>query len=263
MWRGTREQFFDFYHTVATHLKKQFPHLRIGGYASCGFYAAVGGGNPWTSDITQSQPYLTYFQAFMEYVKAHNTPLDFFSWHSYASTELTVKMDAWLHEQLVSFGYGDLETHLNEWDPYANELGTAHHSAELAAMMLAMQNAHTDLCCIYDMRILMAPYCPLFSPITRKPIHGYYSMVAFNHLYRLGEQVELTCDTDALYAVAATNGSRHALVISNLTGETQKLNFEGIDLTDARWHVIDQERLLSWSPALTEIPNNTVVLIEF
>jgi len=130
-------------------------------------------------------------------------------------------------------------------------------------MLLALQCGHTDLACIYDMRTNNAPYCPLFDICTHKPIHGYYSMVAFNHLYRLGEQVELTCDHNRLYAVAATNGKRHALMLSNLTGETQELNIEGVDLTDARWYVLDQERLLSWSPALNKIENNTVVLVEF
>ena len=30
-WGGTTEQFYEFYHTVATHLKSCFPHLKIGG----------------------------------------------------------------------------------------------------------------------------------------------------------------------------------------------------------------------------------------
>ena len=88
-------------------------------------------------------------------------------------------------------------------------------------------------------------------------------MVAFNHLYKLGTQVQLKCDTDKLYAVAAANGKKNALVISNLTGETQSLNIEGVDLSDARFSVIDDNRLLSWSPAVSEIQNNEVYLIEF
>jgi hypothetical protein len=173
-------------------------------------------------------------------------------------------MDAWLHEQMVAYGYGDLPTHLNEWDPYANELGTGHHAAEIAATMIALQHGHVDLCCIYDMRISDAPYCPLFNPITSKPIHGYYSMVAFNALYQLGQQVETVCDTEELYVLAASNGKKNAMMVSNLSGAWQELNIEGVDLSEARCYIIDNERLLSWAPGNTKwLNNNSVLLIEW
>ena len=199
----------------------------------------------------------------MKYVKEHKVPIDFFSWHSYSNTRATIGYDNWLHKELISLGYEGLETHLNEWDPYAEELGTGHHSAEIAAMMIAMQNGHPAVCCIYDMRTANAPYCPLFNPITHKPIHGYYSMAAFNVLYRLGTQAEVNCDTENLYVLAATDGTHHALLISNLTGKKQELVFEGVDFSHAKYHVIDQERLLSWSPAVDFIENNSVLLIEW
>ena len=130
-------------------------------------------------------------------------------------------------------------------------------------MMLALQNGHTDICCIYDMRTNTAPYCPLFDIKTHKPIHAYYSMVAFNHLYRAGTQVAHECDNARLYAAAASDGKRSYLMLSNLTGEKQELNIEGVDLTDARWYILDQERLLSWSAPVKTMENNDVVLIEF
>ena len=130
-------------------------------------------------------------------------------------------------------------------------------------MMLGMQNTRTDMCCIYDMKMGCGDYMPLFDANTRKPVQAYYSMVAFNQLYKLGTQVALECDTEELYAVAATNGKKNALVISNLTGEAQSLNIEGVDLTDARFSVIDDTRLLSWSPFVSKIKNNEVYLIEF
>ena len=113
------------------------------------------------------------------------------------------------------------------------------------------------------MRTANAPYCPLFNPITHKPIHGYYSMVAFNTLYKLKSQIKATSDTEDLYVLAASNGKRGALIISNLSGKAQELSIEGVDLSDARYHVIDNERLLSWSPAVKSIENNSVLLIEW
>ena len=113
------------------------------------------------------------------------------------------------------------------------------------------------------MRTTYAPYCPLFDIKTNKPIHAYYSMVAFDQLYKLGTQAECECDTDGLYTLVATDGRRCAMMISNLTGAEQSLDISGADLTDARYSVIDNERLLSWSPAVKAINKNEVLLIEW
>ena len=129
--------------------------------------------------------------------------------------------------------------------------------------MIGMQHGHEDVCCIYDMRTDLTPYCPLFNTATHKPIHGYYSMVAFDTLYRLGTQVESVCDTEHLHVLAASDGTNHALLISNLTEQTQNLHIEGVDRSRARYHVIDQERLLSWSPSVNKIEKNEVLLIEW
>lgn len=172
-------------------------------------------------------------------------------------------MEAWLHAQLVEKGYEGLETHLNEWNPFHEEYGTAHHSAEAGAMMIAMQQGHTDLCCIYDMRTNTAPYCPLFDIRTHKPLHAYYAMVAFDHLYRLGQQASLVCDCPGLYAMAATNGQQHALLLSNLSGKAQPLCIEGVDTAHARCYVLDDAHLLSWAPHARVIENNAIYLIEW
>ena len=265
MWQGTAEQYYELYDVAAKYLKSRFPHLKFGGYASCGFYAIapIKDEDPSTGNHAWHEMLVEFFHGFMKYIKEHNSPIDFFSWHSYASTERTVKMDAWLHNQLSYYGYAELETHLNEWDPYAEERGTAHHSAEVAAMMIALQHGHTDMCCIYDMRATYGVYTPLFSTETQKPRTAYYSMVAFNRLYRLGMQIDTVCDTDRLYTLAASNGKKHALMISNLTGGDLPLTIEGASLSDAYFYVLNQDNLLSWAPNAGIIGNNDVVLVEW
>ena len=196
-------------------------------------------------------------------VKEHGSPLDLFSWHSYMPVEYVVPIEKWVRQQLLQWGFDKTESHLNEWNPYCQELGTGHHSAEMAAIEIAMQHSSVDVCCVYDMRTVNAPHCPLFNPITHKPIHGYYTLVAFNELYKLGSQVSTACDTERLFVLAASDGKNHAMMISNITGETQILEITGAELKNARYHVIDQERLLSWSPAVTEIENNQVLLIQW
>ncbi len=260
LWTDTPEKYYELYTATAKHLKEKHPGIKVGGYGAVGFYGCY----KKEEERTEGENYrISFFRNFMKYIKEHGAPIDFFSWHSYADTNATVGYDKWLHEELASLGYPDLETHLNEWDPYAGELATGHHSAEIAAMMIAMQHGNPSVCCIYDMRNANAPYCPLFNPITKKPIHGYYSMVAFNALYRLGTQVETEVDTKGLYALAAYNGKRGAILVSNLSGKAAELNIEGIDLSEARWSVIDNERLLSWSPAVQKMQPNEVLLIEW
>ena len=87
-------------------------------------------------------------------------------------------------------------------------------------------------------------------------------IAAFSKLYKLGTQLELSCDTEGLYAVAATNGKKTVAVISNISGSAHTLSIEGVDLSDAHFYVLDQERLLSWAPNASIIENNAVVMIE-
>jgi glyoxylase-like metal-dependent hydrolase (beta-lactamase superfamily II) len=60
-----------------------------------------------------------------------------------------------------------------------------------------------------------------------------------------------------------TDGKKNALMISNLSGKTQELDLEGVDLTDARIDTIDNERLLWWTPNADKIEYNAVLLIEW
>ena len=260
MWTGSNEAFYRLYEVTAKHLKETHPDIKIGGYGATGIY---GCHLPHEERNAGDQKLHIFFQGFMKYIKESGAPLDFFSWHNYVEASYIITCDRWLREEMNRYGFADVELHLNEWDPYANELGTAHHSAEIAAVMIGMQHGHEDVCCIYDMRTVNAPYCPLFNPITHKPIHGYYAMVAFNTLYRLGTQVKSECDTQDLHVLVASNGQHRAMLISNLTGSTQTLQIYGADLSSARYHVIDQERLLSWSPAVDRIENNEVLLVEW
>ncbi len=257
LWSGTPEDFYRLYDVAAKHLKKRFPSIKIGGYSSWGFTAIT------KPDHTAVHKYiLDFFINFLEYITKHGSPIDFFSWHSYYSTKTTVIWEEFVRTTLEKYGLGNIENHLTEWCPLPDQYATAAQSAEIAAMMIAMQNRSPSILCIYDMRSKAGLYCPFFD-LNVKPIQGYYSMVAFNQLYKLENQIELIADTEDIYALAASNGKKCALLISNLTDKTQELSFEGVDLSDARISVIDDKRLLSWAPDAKEIEKNAVMLIEW
>ncbi|MBO5270218.1 MAG: hypothetical protein J6B77_05495, partial [Clostridia bacterium] len=264
MWSGTFEDYYRLYDVTAKHLKTCFgDRIKVGGFASCGFYGVAGGNDPFNMSEQAYQKFIDFFHGFMQYVKAHGSPIDFFSWHSYAPTMNTIRMDKWVGEQLEAYGYGHIESHLNEWNPFEEEAGNGHHAAEVASTILALQDGRTDVACIYDMRISGPDYSSFFDVKTKLPHQTYYAFVAFNTLYRLGTQVEAISDTEGVFAVAATDGKRHALMISNISGKNHTLAIEGADLSAARFSYIDDYRMLSWAPNAKELKNNSVVLIEW
>ena len=264
MWSGSFEDYYRLYDVTAKHLKACFgDKIKVGGFSSCGFYGVAGGNDPFNMSEQAYQKFIDFFHGFMQYVKAHQSPLDFFSWHSYAPTLNTIRMDRYVDEQLEAYGYGHVESHLNEWNPFQEEAGNGHHAAEVASTILALQNGRTDVACIYDMRISGPDYSSFFDVKTKLPHQTYYAFVAFNTLYKLGTQVEAVSDTEAVFAVAATDGTHHALMISNISGKAHALNITGADLTHARYHYIDDQRMLSWAPNAKELKNNSIVLIEW
>ena len=264
MWHASAEKYFELYDITSRHLKERFPNIKIGGYAACGIQAAF-----FTEEEKEKYPlqvsWLDFFYKFIDYLKEKQPPFDFFSWHGYQTAPKMLRRAEWIRERLKESGYGHVEIHLNEWNPRPDSRCTGSHGAEVAAMMLGMQNTDVDMCMFYDARLQGSVYAGLFNPMTLTPAQAYYAVVAFNELYKLGSQstLEIDADTENLYAVAATNGKRNAIVISNVSGGPQELNVEGVDLSEAKYHVIDDQRLLSWSPAINVLPNNTVVLIEY
>ena len=88
--------------------------------------------------------------------------------------------------------------------------------------------------------------------------------MAFDHLYELGNEVYTESDTEGVHVVAATDGKRNRMVIANISAlDNIELSIEGADMEGARYHIIDDKRLLSWSPAIKTIEKNQVILIEF
>lgn len=255
MWTGTPEQYFEMYDVTAKHLKACFgDRIKVGGYGSCGFGGIFYDPERYRMDVPR-RPYdevrapkylfrADYLLDFLAYIKKHNSPIDFFSWHSYYDVEKTLMMEQFLHRTLTEYGYGDLETQLNEWNnAFGTEnFGTSFASASVAAMMCAMQNTHTDMLCYYDSRLQASSYGGLFAPLTYTPVCTYYSFAAFGELYALGTQVETSCENSKVYTLAATDGTENAIMVVN-TDEADKeisLNLDG------KWTIslIDREHLL-------------------
>lgn len=254
MWTGTPEEYYELYNVTAKHLKKCFPHLKIGGYSSCGFYA-IAAPSP-----AREQSYLGFFDNFLRSVKENGAPLDFFSWHSYAGISDTMKFAAYAREQLDRYGFTDTETTCNEWNPEVNLRGTGRHAALTTGMMLAMQNSPLDSAMFYDARYGTSIYGSLFNPLTAAPFPAYYGFLAFNELYLLGTQAEVCCDDEGVYALAAYKGTEGCIVLANTSAADVPLKLE-MDGAVTECRILDGERLLSGCRLPEEIPGNTVLCI--
>jgi len=278
MWTGTPEQYYEMYDVTAKHLKNCFgDSIKVGGYGSCGFGGIYYDPEKYGVDVPRREPdadceknlfRVEFFHGFMKYIREHASPIDFFSYHSYYNVEKTIVTDAYLHRELAKYGYAGLETHLNEWNnAHENRLhGTSYASAAVAAMMIAVQQrGDTYMLCYYDTRLQASAYGGFFAPLTYEPVCTYYSFVAFGKLYALGTQAETVIESEnkGVYALAATDGKKNALMIVNQTGEAQKLQLEGVDIGNAQIHKIDGKHLMSMAFDAESIGNDTVLLIEW
>ena len=250
MWTGTREEYFELYRVTANHLKKAFPNLKIGGYASCGFYAAT------RNDCNEFyQSFLTYFDAFLQYISDEKTkaPLDFFSWHLYtADPEEIIRHADYADSVLKKYGFGEVENIFDEWN-YTNRTKTMFDdmkempgAAFVASAFCLMQNSPIDMALYYD-ALPPRTYGGLYYFPSQKVTKTYWSFWMFNKLYRLGTAAPAVSEGETkCFALAAKNddGEMAILIVNNEeSAQTVKIETLGADLTQFQTTRLDAEHI--------------------
>jgi hypothetical protein len=236
MWTGTAQQYYELYDVTARHLKACFgDSIKVGGYGACGMNGLFYHPEKYGLDIPkveidwryEKDTYrVEFFLGFVEYIRTHNSPIDFFSWHCYKGVREAIAMDTFIHNVLSANGYGDLERQLNEWNnsTRAENHGKSHSSAAVAAMMCTMQHSHTDMLCYYDSRITASTYGGFFAPLTHKPLCTYYSFKAFGELYRIGTEAACSWDEKDLCVLAAVSDTEKAVLVVNFSENTHPVS---------------------------------------
>lgn len=204
-WGGTQEQFYEFYEVAAKHLKKCFPHLKIGG--------------PAFADPRKYGP------PFLDYVKATDTPLDFFSWHMYHRRPVRIDEDVRkVREILDEKGFKDVESILNEWnyvrkweepDDYSARVRLSIKGAAfVGGVMCKCQNAPLDMLMYYDLRPTVS-YNGAFSAYYYDLLPGYWPLYYWAELVDYGTQVKSSCEESDIYTCAAKakDGSVRLMVV--------------------------------------------------
>jgi len=269
-WGGTAVQFAEFYTVVSTHLKKCFPHLKIGGPSLA-----------WSRDWLKK-----FFEDTYKFNNNKRIPLDFISYHWYGCKprELAEK-----GTEIVSVvkeaGYTNFESILNEWNyvkGWTDEfiytiksIISMKGAAFTAACMLAAQNnPDIDMLMYYDAR--PCGFNGLFDMYTLEPLKGYYPFVMFSRLYDIKEQNEATSDDLDVYVASACNGEKCATMISWFTDDdnevkkTVKIKFNGRDMSGAKISLLDENHTMNDyydseikdNEITISLKRNSVILIE-
>ena len=221
-WQGTREQFVEFFCTALPYLKEKFPHLKIGGPAFCG-----PDGN-W-GDLDAPAPEDSLQAQLLSEMKKRGLTMDFYSYHCYTSVpEVLGKYIRNGEKLLEKYGFGGMETILNEWnyncgwlsDNFTRGIETIFGkkgAAFTSACMSLGQYSSLGMLMYYDAR--PSAYNGLFKPYTLKINVGYHPFKMFGDLALLGTCAAVENLPEGVYAVAATNGKSHGVMLTRFKDE--------------------------------------------
>jgi len=114
------QEYFQLYVETAQALKQAFPDLQVGGPGITPMGFLTPQGQAWV-------------HGFLEYVKQHNAPLDFFSWHLYSNDPAEwVNAACFYRGELDAVGLQTTTMHVTEWNTDIRQTGDA--SAEAMAL---------------------------------------------------------------------------------------------------------------------------------
>jgi hypothetical protein len=234
MWKGSKEQFFRLYEVASNHLKNRFPNIKVGGYASCGFYDILKTKADAQAKVSERTEWFIYFfLEFLKYIssKEHKSPLDFFSWHSYSGLEANVKYADYVRKTLDDYGFKDTVHFLNEWNAGIKNRGKLIDASNMLGMMIGLHATSLDMLMYYDGRPT-SNYCGLWSttPYPGMVLKGYYAFDYFNKLYKLKNQVECSINDNDVLVMAATNNGKGAINLSNVSDEQKVISLQLLNI---------------------------------
>ena len=277
MFDAPFEEYMRLYGTVAPYLKAKFPHLKIGGYGSCGFYAGVDAEFVEAAAVSPDMKrFVDCARKFLAAARDNNWPLDFFSYHSYSAPREALRQVRYADNLLNEYGFTRDKTKrvFDEWLPFPSleSLGSAHQASAIAEELIGLQNGPCDIACVYDARCGVGMFSPLFNPLTQKPHKAYWSFVAFNELRKRGTAVRVTVrdgegkdSSPSIYAAAARGADGSVAVMLANSSSKEKpfvLDVGNSRPANPRCRVIDEKRTWKEVPMPAALPPRCVFFVE-
>ena len=223
-WQGTEDEFIDFYCTAATHLKKRFPDLYMGGPAFC------------KGRMTE------FKEKFLCEAQKRNAPLDFFSYHLYGKDPMKFEFCANDNRAaLDKYGFANTPAILNEWNYVKGWLGNDFRESLIAirglkgasyvsAVFCVCQANPVDMLMYYDAR--PCGFCGLFAPYTYELHKPYYTFLMFDHLYKQDNSIKCDYAADNVYVCASKGNNEGAIFMTYFDDEEkQEKKTVSIDLS--------------------------------
>lgn len=207
-WQGTREEFYELFRVSCSYLQEKFPKLKIGGPAIATF---------WHTEWCES---------FFAYISERGVKPDFISYHRYRNTpEDFVEYVRLANSVMEKYGYGDVETHLGEWNYIRGwrDEGFLHSvksikgikgAAFTSAVICSLHPEKLDMMMYYDGRPCL--FNGIFESTYLTPLKTYYIFSAFDEMRSLGNAVESEAG-DGIYSLGATGEGGSALLVSYFT----------------------------------------------
>jgi xylan 1,4-beta-xylosidase len=145
-WGGTPEQYYSLYAQLAHAVKSADPQAQVGGPA-----------------IARSHDVSPYREGFMEYVRRHKVPLDFFSWHWYASDsndpQDLPRLAREVRAALDQHGLKRTQSIVSEWNYGLESVlpAAALRAAFITSTLIYLQDVPLDLSTLYRGDNLFGP----------------------------------------------------------------------------------------------------------
>ncbi|MBO7721233.1 MAG: hypothetical protein J6T01_02390 [Kiritimatiellae bacterium] len=267
-----REVFLPLYEVASKRIKREFPHLLVGGPHTCGTWR---------------------LKEFLEFCSARKLPLDFCGYTIYTRDPETLARSAeTARKQLDEHGYKDTKITIGEWhwgpvgwrghgsvssprfsEAWSRELIGYNSAAFTAAALIRMQDTPIDYMHFYAMK---CGSWGLFDGY-RRPYPCYYSMLAFAQLLHGDVRVEaMTVPERSWYVLASKEKStgRGRILVATIRTDNHPTLFLKGGVKPVSVKVIDPARDLEetsewkWDAAkeslhlLRNVGDSTVWLIE-
>ena len=256
MWCGPFSEYCRLYEVTSKLLKERFPSIKVGGPASCGFYAAEPGKplrvDPKIPEGERATDFNVHFidcaHQFLDHVRDTASPMDFFSFHSYAGADTMLQQIECIALELERRGLKGVELILDEWlpSPWLPRVFTPQQNSEIASVIVRGQHSKVDMLMLYDARCAARnPYAPLFNPMTARPAGAYWALFYFGELYRRGQEVfsVVEGDADKLCIAAASGGDDCAVMLVNFGDAARAIAFNANGASFRFGAVTDGERM--------------------
>lgn len=231
----SREDYFEFYRTVATHLKSAFPTLKVGGYSSGGFASL----NRYDAS-DEERGYVDFLEHFLAYITDKDTsaPLDFLSWECRADSAEELSLHSnYAKNYLLQYKLKKTLSIVSslKLECETNPRLSRDYPARLATALIVASDANIDMMFYSSLH----PYSPDNAVITvddceNKHKYGAYAVLsAFGTLLKHGSVVS-TSDNfrREIYSLATASDSGAAIMVAtaNYSG-TLKIAIKGSSFT--------------------------------